>query len=173
MNLILIHSDGHVIRSDGYPESFFPRAAQTSPPHRARLTADRTRSARHIGRDIQAVRSAELPLRRRTWPWAQAISVDQSTWDGRPAAQRLCAKRHPRAGRPFDWQFPCPARCARRDLCDQHGTLATTRGTWINRHGPGTRRFRLRQGGRHPRRHGCVLSCRRRPAVQSGGVQCQ
>jgi hypothetical protein len=58
-------------------------------------------------------------------------------------------------------------------LCDQHGTLATTRGAWINRHGPGTRRFRLRQGGRHPRRHGCVLSCRRRPAAQSGGVRCQ
>jgi hypothetical protein len=54
-------------------------------------------------------------------------------------------------------------------LCDQHGTPATARGAWINPHGPGACRFRLRQGGRHPRRHGCVLSRRRRPAVQSGG----
>lgn len=169
MNLILIHSDGRVIRSDENPGSFLPHASQTSPPHCARLAADRTRAARHIGRNIQALRSAELPLRRRTRTWTQAISVRQSARDGWPAAQRLCAKRHPQAGRPFDRQFPRPARCARRDLCDQHGTLATTRGAWINRHGPGACRFRLCQGGRHPRRHGCVLSCRQRPAVQSGG----
>ncbi len=169
MNLILIHSDRRVIRSDEYPGSFLPRAPQTSPPHCARLAADRGRSARHIGRNIQALRSAELPLHQWTRTWAQAIFVHQPAWDGRPAAQRLCAKRPPRAGRPYDWQFPRTARCARRDLCDQHGTPATARGAWINRHGPGARRFRLCQGGRHPRRYGCVLSCRRRPAVQSGG----
>ena len=169
MNPILIHSDRRVIRSDGNPGSFFPRASQTSPPNCARLAADRTGSAWNIGRNIQALRSAELPLRRRTRTWAQAISVHQPAWDGWPAAQRLCAKRHPRTGRAFDRQFPRLAHCARRDLCDQHGTPATTRGAWINRHGPGARRFRLCQGGRHPRRHGCVLSCRRRPAVQSGG----
>jgi hypothetical protein len=56
-------------------------------------------------------------------------------------------------------------------LCDQCGTPATTRGSWIDRHGPGTRCFRLRQGGRHPRRHGNVLSCRRRPVVRSGGAR--
>ena len=169
MNPILIHSDRNVIRSDGHPETFFPRAAQTSSPDRARLAADRTGSAWNIGRNIQALRPTELPLRRRTWTRAQTIPVHQPAWNGRPAAQRLCAKRHPRAGRPFDRQFPRRARCARRDLCDQHGTPATARGAWINRHGPGARRFRLRQGGRHPRRHGCVLSCRRGPAVQSGG----
>lgn len=169
MNPILIHSDRHVIRSDGHSESFFPRAAQTSPPNRARLAADRTGSAWNIGRNIQALRPAELPLRRRTWTRAQTISVHQPAWNGRPAAKRLCAKRHPRTGRAIDRQFPRLAHCARRDLCDQHGTPATARGAWINRHGPGARRFRLRQGGRHPCRHGCVLSCRRRPAVQSGG----
>jgi hypothetical protein len=169
MNPILIHSDTHVIRSDGHPESLFPRAAQTSPPNRARLAADRTGYARNIGRNIQALWPAELPLRRRTGTRAQTISVHQPAWNGRPAAQRLCAKRHPRTGRAIDRQFPRLAHCARRDLCDQHGTPATARGAWINRHGPGARRFRLRQGGRHPRRHGCVLSCRRRSAVQSGG----
>lgn len=169
MNPILIHSDRHVIRSDGHPQSFFPRAAQTSPPHRARLAADRTGSAWNIGRNIQALRPAELPLRRRTWTRAQTISVHQPAGNRRPAAQRLCAKRRPRTGRPFDRQFPRPARCARRDLCDQHGTPATARGAWVNHDGPSARRFRLRQGGRHPRGHGCVLPCRRRPAVQSGG----
>jgi hypothetical protein len=169
MNPILIHSDRHVIRSDGHPESYFPHAAQTSPPNRPRLAADRTGSAWNIGRNIQALWPAELPLRRRAWARAQTISVHQPAWNGRPAAQRLCAKRHPRTGCPFDRQFPRPARCARRDLRDQHGTPATARGAWINRHGPGARRFRLRQGGRHPCRHGCVLSCRRRPAVRSGG----
>ena len=169
MNLILIHSDSRVIRSDEHSGSFLPRAAQTSAPNRARLAADRGRSARHIGRDLQALRPAELPLRRGTWTRAQTISVHQPAWNGRPTAQRLCAERHPPTGRPFDRQFPRPARCARRDLCDQHGAPATARGAWIDRHGPGARRFRLRQGGRHPRRHGCVLSCRRRPAVQSAG----
>ena len=171
MNPILIHSDRNVIRSDGHPETFFPRAAQTSSPDRARLAADRTGSAWNIGRNIQALRPAKLPLRRRTWTWAQTISVRQPAWNGRPAAQRLCAKRHPRAGCRFDRQFPRRARCARRDLCDQHGTPATARGAWINRHGPGARRFRLRQGGRHPRRHGCVLSGCRRSAVTSGGAR--
>lgn len=169
MNQILIHSDRHVIRSDGHPESFFPRPTPTSPPNRARLAADRTDPARHIGRNIQALWPTELPLRRRTWTRAQAISVHQPAGNRRPAAQRLCAERHPRTGRPFDRQFPRSARCARRDLCDQHGTPASPRGAWIDRHGSGACRFRLRQGGRHPRRHGCVLSCRRRPAVQSGG----
>ncbi len=171
MNLLLIPSDYLVIRSDAPPGSFLTRPAQTPPPHRARLAADRTRSARHIGRNLQALRPAELPLRQRSRTRPQAISVHQSARHRWPAAQRLCAKRHPRAGRPVDRQFPRATRSAGRDLCDQHGTPATTRGAWISRHGPGTRRFRLCQGGRHPRRHGCVLSCGRRPAVQRGGVR--
>jgi hypothetical protein len=171
MNLILIHSDRRVIRSDETPGSFFTCASQTTSPHRARPAADRIRSARHIGRNVQTVRSAELPLHQRTGTWTQAISVRQPARHRWPAAQRLCAKRHLRAGRRFDWQFSRAARSARRDLCNQHRTPATTRGAWINHHGSGTRRFRLCQGGRHPRRHGCVLSCCRRPAVQSGGVR--
>jgi hypothetical protein len=171
MNRLLILSDRYVIRSDEPPGSFLPRATQTSSPHRARLAADRTRSARHIGRNVQALRSAELPLCQWTGTWTQAISVHQSARHRWPAAQRLCAKRHPRAGRPFDQQFPRATRSSRRDLRDQYGAPATPRGARINRHGPGTRRFRLCQGGRHPRRHDCILPCRRRPAVQSGGVR--
>jgi hypothetical protein len=169
MNPLLIHSDRLVIRSDDSSGSFFIRVAQTSPPPRARLAANRPSPARNFGRNLQALRSAELPLRRWTGTWTQAVSVRQPA--RRPAAQRLCTKRRPRAGRPFDRQLPQAARSARRDLRDQYGTPATTRGSWINRHGPSTRRFRLCQGGRHPRRHGCILSCRRRPAVRSGGAR--
>ena len=39
---------------------FLPRAAQTSPPNRSRLAPDRTGSAWNIGRNIQALRPAEL-----------------------------------------------------------------------------------------------------------------
>lgn len=169
MTRLLIRSDRLVIRSDGYPRSFLTRLAQTPPPARAQLAADRTRPPRHIGRDLQALRSTKLPLRRRTGTWTEAISVRQpARW---AASQGLRAQRYPLASCPIDRQLSQAARSARRDLCDQYGTPAATRGSWIDHHGPRTRRFRFCQGGRHRRRHGCVLSCRRRPAVRSGGAR--
>jgi hypothetical protein len=54
-------------------------------------------------------------------------------------------------------------------LRDQYGTPATTRGSRIGHDGPGTRRIRLCQGGHYPRRHDCISSCRRHPAVRFGG----
>src|SRR4249919_2053138 len=77
MNRLLIRSDRLVIRSDGYPGSFRTGLAQTPSPTCARLAADRTGAARHIGRDLQALRSTELPLRRRTGTRPAAISVHQ------------------------------------------------------------------------------------------------
>jgi hypothetical protein len=56
-------------------------------------------------------------------------------------------------------------------LRDQRRTPAATRRSRVDRDGPSTRRPRLRQGGRHPRRHDCILSCCRRPAVRSGGAR--
>jgi len=169
MTRLLIRSDRLVIRSDEYPRSFLNRLAQTSPPARAQLAADRARPARHIGRDLQALRATELPLRRRTGARTEAIPIRQPA--RRAASQGLRAQRYPLASRPIDPRLPQAARSSRRDLRDQYGTLATTRGSWIGRHGPGSRRFRLRQGGRHRRQHGCVLSFRRRPAVRSGGAR--
>lgn len=169
MNRLLILSDRLVIRSDEPPESFRTCPAQTPLSAAARLAADRTRPARHIGRDLQALRAAELPLRRWIRAWPEAVFVHQPA--RRAAAKGLRTERRPCAGRSIDRQLPQAACRARRDLCDQHGTSATPRGAWVNRHGPGTRRLRLRQGGRHPCRHGCFLSCRRRPAVQSGGTR--
>lgn len=169
MTRLLIRSDRLVIRSDGYPRPFLIRLAQASPAARARLAADRTRPAWHIGRDLQALRSTELPLRRRSGTWTEAISVRQPARGA--SSQGLRAQRRPFAGCPIDPQLPQVARSARRDLCDQYGAPATTRGYWIDHHGPRTRRFRFHQGGHHSRRHDCILSCRRRPAVRSGGAR--
>jgi hypothetical protein len=169
MNRLLIPSGRFVIRSDERSGSFRTRPAQTPSPARARLAADRTRPARHIGRDLQALWAAELPLRQRTGAWPEAISVDQPT--RRAASKGLRAQRHPCAGRPIDRQLPQAARYARRDLHDQRGTPSATRGSRVDRDGPGTRRPRLGQGGRHRRRHGGILFCRRRPAIRSGGAR--
>ncbi len=165
----LIRSDRLVIRSDGYPESFLACLTQTPSPARTRLAADRICRAWHIGRDLQALRSTKLPLRRRARTWTEALFVRQPTW--RASSQGLRAQRCSCASCQIDPQLPQAARSSRRDLRDQYRTPATTRGSWIGRHGPGAHCFRFRQGGRHRRRHDCVLSCRRRPAVRSGGAR--
>ena len=168
MTRLLIPSDRLVIGSDEYPGSS-PQPPCANAAAGSSLAADRARPARHIGRDLQALRATELPLRRPTGHGPKRyLSVDQP--GGRPR-QGLRAQRYPLASRPIDPRLPQAARSSRRDLRDQYGTLATTRGSWIGRHGPGSRRFRLRQGGRHRRQHGCVLSFRRRPAVRSGGAR--
>ena len=170
MNRLLILSDRLVIRSDNeLPDSFHICPAQTPPTAGARSAADRTSPARHIGRDLQALRTTKLPLRRWAWAWPEAVFVHQPA--RRAAAKGLRAQRCPCAGRSIDRRLPQAARHAQRDLCDQHRASAATRGSELDRHGSGAHRFRLHQGGRHPRRHGCVLSRRRRPAVQSGGAR--
>jgi len=169
MNRLLIRSDRLVIRSDEPTESLRTCSSQTPPSAGARLAADRTPPARHIGGDLQALRAAELPLCRWTRAWPEAVFVHQPA--RRAAAKRLRAERCPYASRSIDRRFPQAARDAQRDLRDQRRTSATTRGLEVDRHGSGTRCLRLRQSGRHPRRHGCVLSCRRRHAVQSGGAR--
>jgi hypothetical protein len=167
MNRRLILSDRSLIRSDEATVTFHFCLAHAPPPTGARLAADRTRAARHIGRDLQALRSAKLPLRRRTRTRSEALFVDQPAWWATSSGLRT--QRRACAGRAADRQLPQAARDAQRDLRDQRGTPATTRGARVDRDGPSTRRPRLRQGGRHPRRHGCIVSRCRRPAVRSGG----
>jgi hypothetical protein len=169
MNRRLIRSDRFVILSDDDPEPFRICLAQTPSPTCARFATDRTGAARHIGRDLQALRSTELPLRRRTGTRSEAVSVDQPA--RRATATRLRAQRRSSASCPTDRQFSPATRNARRDLRDQYGTPAATGGSGVDRHGPGPRRPRLRQGGRHHRRHDCVLSRRRCSAVRSGGAR--
>lgn len=168
MNPFLIRSDYHVIRSDEPPEPLLDSSSQTPPRACTQPAADRRAAARFADRDLQTLRTSELPLCRRARARTEAISVCQST--GGPTPERLRAKRNPPAGRSVRRQFPQAARIARRDLRDQYRTPATARGPGIDRHGSRTRRFRLRRGGRHPRKHDRVLSCCRRPAVRSGGA---
>src|SRR3974390_1484905 len=77
MNQFLIRSDCHVIRSDENPASFLDSPAQASAHPCARPTPDRTDPTWVVDRDIQALRTAELPLRRRTRTRAEAIFVHE------------------------------------------------------------------------------------------------
>ena len=166
MNCLLIRSDDLTIRSDEYPESASNSSAQTSPQTGARLAPARAGVTRFADRDLQALRSAELPLRGRTGTRSEAISRHQSAW--RAAPQRLRPECSSRARCPSDLQLPQAARGAQRDLRDQCRTPAPARGSRVDRHGPGPHRPRLRQSGGRPRRHGCVLSLCWRLAVRSG-----
>ena len=167
MNRLLIRSDRFAIRSGEHPGSLLACPAQTPSPTGAGLAADRVRPARHIGRDLQALRAAELPLRRRSGTWPEALSVHQPT--RRAAPKRLRAQCHAFADCPADRQLPQAARHTRGDLRDQRGTPAATRGSRVDRDGSGPRCFRHCQGRRHSRRHGYFLSRPRRLAVRPGG----
>jgi hypothetical protein len=165
----MIRSDHLSIRSDEYTESFRLRSAKATPQTAEGSAATRARATWRVDRDLQAVRSAKLPLSRRSGTWPEAISGDQSAW--RTSAQRVRTKRGLRPGRPVAWQLSPAARCAQRDLRDQCRTPATTRRSRIGGHGPGVNWPRLVTSGCHCRRYDCVLSRRRRSAVQSGAAR--
>lgn len=95
MNRLLIPSDYITIRSDEYSAPVNSSSAQTPSQPSARPAPNRTTVARFADRDIQALRSAELPLRQWSGAWSEAISGDQSA--RRAAAQRLRPECHARA----------------------------------------------------------------------------
>lgn len=169
MNRLLIRSDYLSIRSDGHSGSFAISSTKAPSQSGARPATTREGVTRVANRDLQALWPAKLPLRRRTRAWAEAIPGDQSAW--RTAAPRLCAERPLRAGCRFDRQLPQATRSSQRDLCDQYRASAPARGSRIDRDRPCPRRPRFRQGGRHSRRHGYVLSHGWRLAVLSGEGQ--
>jgi hypothetical protein len=169
MNQALIRSDRSLIRSDEPTDTLRSCLAQTPPSIGEQLAADRTSAARHVGRDLQALRSPKLSLCRWTRTWPEALSIHQPAWWATTTGLRT--QRRACAGRRVNRQLPQDARDAQRDLCDQRRAPSATRGSRVDRDGPSTRHPRLRQGGRHPRRHDCILSCRRRPAVRSGGAR--
>jgi hypothetical protein len=143
-----------------------PQAPREDPLARA--------SASRLSRgSLQTLWSTWLPLRQRGRPRAQALSLSQHHRTA--ASADLCVQGRPRRGRRVPRQLPQAARGAQRDLRHQHRTPAPPRGSRVSRHGagasPGHRRSRLRQGGRHPRQHGRLVSCRRRPAIRSGGAR--
>jgi hypothetical protein len=169
MTRLLIRSDRLVIRSDECPTSFINCIAQAPPQARTRLAAHRAGAAGLVDRDLQTLWASKLPLHRWTGTWAETIFVHQSAWW--PPAKGLRPKQRLSASRAIDRQLSQAARSTRRDLRDQCRASATTRGPWIDRYGSGPRRSRLCQGGRHPRRHGRILSCCQRPAVRLGGAR--
>lgn len=169
MNRLLIPSDYITIRSDEYSAPVNNSSAQTPSQPSARPAPNRTTVARFADRDIQALRSAELPLRQWSGAWSEAISGDQSA--RRAAAQRLRPECHARARCQSDRQFQQTARGTLRDLCDQHGTPAPARGSRVNLDGPGAHYLRYRKGGSCARRHGRLLSCRWRFTSRSGERQ--
>ena len=169
MNRLLIRSDHLSIRSDGRSGSFAISPTQASSQSGARPATAREGVTRVANRDLQALWPAKLPLRRRTGARTEAVSCDQSAW--RTTAPRLCAERRLRAGCSFDRQLPQAARSSQRDLCDQCRASAPARGSRVDRDGPCPRGPRFHQGGRHSRRHGCVLSRCWRLAVRSGEGQ--
>src|SRR3974377_1035650 len=64
MNQVLNLSDIEVILSDEEAGSVIRSASQASPPTRARPAPDRADRARFVDGDPQALRPAQLPLRR-------------------------------------------------------------------------------------------------------------
>lgn len=169
MNRLLIRSDYITIRSDEYQRYARNRSAQTPSQLGARLTSNGATVAWFADRDLQALRPAEMPLRQWPGPWPEAISGHQPA--GKTAPPRLRPERHARAGCQFDRQLQQTAPGSQRNLCHQHGTPAPTRGSWVDRGGPGAHRLRHRQGGRGSRRHGCLLSCCWRLTIRSGERQ--
>jgi hypothetical protein len=167
MTRVLTHSDEYLIRSDEHSRFTFNDPTQTSPRTGASTAADRTGAARFAVRDVQALRSAELSLRRRTRARSQTISLHQPAWS--TPADRLRAECSERPSRQVPRQLSQSAGHAQRDLRDQRRTAAAARGFRID--GSGRRRSRLRQGGRHPRQYDRILSCRRRLAVRTGGAR--
>jgi hypothetical protein len=166
MTRVLNLSDYPVILSDEYSKSAIHNPAQTSPPARTRPAFDRTDAARVADRDVQALRTAQLPLCRRTRARPQAISVhNQSNWGA--SAGRLRTERNPHPSRRVPRQLPQGARGAQRDLRNQCRTSAPARESRLDASDRCS--SRLRQGGHHRRQHDRSLSCCWRPVVKPGG----
>lgn len=162
----LILSDGLSKQADESPGPFHLRLARTPPPAGAGCAPDRAGDAWDVERRLQALRSALLPLCRRSGSRTQALSLGQSA--RRTAPQGLCTQRRRWTRRSVHQQLARLARCARRDLRHQHRAFATPRESWIDRHGSRARPVRLDTGGRYSCRHGYGLP-RRRSAAHCGG----
>jgi hypothetical protein len=135
-------------------------AAQTPTQAAPRHAAARPHPARISGREIQALWPAGVSLRRRTRSWTKGLSVGQRVRTA--TADGLCAERQRRRGARAGRQLQHGTRHLERSLRDQHGASASPRGVGLN--GPDHRGVRFRQGGRHHRQHGRLLSCRQRVA---------
>jgi len=165
MTRVLNPSDIVLIRSASYDKYFVCGVAQTPPPAGACPASARAHRTRVFDRDLQTMRPTQLSLRRRAWPRAQAIFVDDRP-NRRTPAPRICAERNLPPSRCVSYQLPQTTGDAQRDLRDQCRASASPRESRLN--GSGCRSARFSQGGRHHRQHDRILSRCRRPAVQRG-----
>src|SRR6266478_2667829 len=134
MNRVLNLSDIEVILSDEESSSVIRGAAQASPSTRARPSPDRADRARFVDGDLQTLRPAQLPLRRRTRARPQEISLHNRSNRRTPAA-RLRAQCSLCPSRRVPRQLPQTAGDAQRDLRDQCRTAAPPRESrlaWIS-----------------------------------------
>ena len=161
----LNQSDSNLIRSGCHEQRFFRGSTQAPPSASARLATAREDHTRVTNRDLQALRSIQLPLQQ--WPWArtQALFV-YSGPNRRPPTAWLRAKRSLSASRQFSCQLPRAKGDAQRDLRDQRRASASPRGSRLN--GAGCRNPRFNQGGHHHRQYDRILSRWGRPAAQHG-----
>src|ERR1700724_4264363 len=111
MNQVLNLSDIEVILSDEESGSVIRSPAQASPPTRARPAPDRTDRARFVDGDLQALRPAQMPLRRRPRARPQEISLHNRSNRRAPAA-RLRAQCILRPSRRVPRQLPQAAGVA-------------------------------------------------------------
>src|SRR6202035_2353080 len=86
--ILSVEASGSVIRTP----------AQAAPPTRERPAPDRADRARFVDGDLQALRPAQLPLRRRTWARPQEIPLHNRSNRRAPAARlraqcSLCPSR--------------------------------------------------------------------------------
>src|SRR6202158_751570 len=109
MDQVLNLSDIEVILSDEEPGTVIRSPAQASPPTRARPAPDRADRARFVDGDLQTLRPAQLPLRRRTRARPQEISLHNRSKRRAPAA-RLRAQCSLRPSRRVPRQLSHTAR---------------------------------------------------------------
>src|ERR1700755_1985948 len=88
MTRVLNLSDIVPIRSASYDKGFVCGVAQTPAPASACPASARADRTRVSDGDLQALRPTQLSLRRRAWPRAQAIFVDDRPHLRTPASRR-------------------------------------------------------------------------------------
>jgi len=108
------------------------RAAQATSRTVAPVTVVEVNLARLANRAVQALRQIRLQLHARTWTRSEVLLVCQPT--RRAPRDGVRASGIPRTGKLTGRQLSTGACSARRDLRDQSGTLATTRGARIEHH---------------------------------------
>jgi hypothetical protein len=168
MTQVLNQSDNYLILSGHHAKRVISGLAQTAPSTRPRTATHRTVDARFSHRDLPALRSTKLSLRRWSGAWTKAIFVNNQANRRTPAAW-ICPECSLSKSHGVPRQFSQAAANAQRDLRDQCRTFAATRGSWVNDDGPYALHPRRSQGGRCHRRHDCELFSRGPLAGRSGG----